>query len=159
MFDEKTTWLTPAAHKKLQEELAHLTTDGRRAIEKRIAEARAHGDLRENAEYDTAKNDQGLMEARIRLVDHILNTAEVREALDSGAVEIGTVATVLDEDGDEMEFFVAPAENKVKGFILASPDSPLGAALLGARPGDTVTYDAPGGTFSYEVKSVRVYEG
>lgn len=159
MFDEKTTWLTPAAHKKLQEEFTHLTTDGRRAIEKRIAEARAHGDLRENAEYDTAKNDQGLMEARIRLVDHILNTAEVREALDSGAVEIGTVATVVDEDGDEMEFFVAPAENKVKGFILASPDSPLGAALLGARPGDTVTYEAPGGTFSYEVKSVRVYEG
>ena len=159
MFDEKTTWLTPAAHKNLQEEFAHLTTDGRRAIEKRIAEARAHGDLRENAEYDTAKNDQGLMEARIRLVDHILNTAEVREVLDSGAVEIGTVATVVDEDGDEMEFFVAPAENKVKGFILASPDSPLGAALLGARPGDTVTYEAPGGTFSYEVKSVRVYEG
>lgn len=159
MFDEKTTWLTPAAHKKLQEEFTHLTTDGRRAIEKRIAEARAHGDLRENAEYDTAKNDQGLMEARIRLVDHILNTAEVREALDSGAVEIGTVATVVDEEGDEMEFFVAPAENKVKGFILASPASPLGAALLGARPGDTVTYEAPGGTFSYEVKSVRVYEG
>ena len=87
------------------------------------------------------------------------STPQVREVLDSGAVEIGTVATVVDEDGDEMEFFVAPAENKVKGFILASPDSPLGAALLGARPGDTVTYEAPGGTFSYEVKSVRVYEG
>jgi transcription elongation factor GreA len=159
MPDEKTTWLTPAAHIKLQEEYSYLTTDGRRAIEARIAEARAHGDLRENSEYDTAKNDQGLMEARIRMIQHLLDTAEVREPVDSGAVEVGTVATVVDEDGDEVEFFVAPAENKIKGFILASPDSPLGAALLGARPGDTVTYEAPGGTFSYKVTGVRVYEG
>ena len=81
----ETTWLTPAAHAKLVEELEHLTTDGRRAIEKRISEARDHGDLRENAEYDTAKNDQGLMEARIRQLKHIIENSEVREAEDSGS--------------------------------------------------------------------------
>ena len=156
---DKKTWLTPAAHQKLVDELEHLTTDGRRAIEKRIAEARDHGDLRENAEYDTAKNDQGMMEARIRQLKATLDNAEIREAEDSGAVEIGTVATVVDEDGDEMEFFVAPSENKVAGMLLASPDSPLGAALLGARPGETVSYEAPGGTFEYELKDVRIYEG
>jgi len=152
-------WLTPAAHQKLVDELAYLTTTGREEVIRRIAEAREHGDLRENAEYDTAKNDQGLMEARIRQVTHILENAEVREVEDSGTVTVGTVASVVDDDGDELEFFVAPSENKVAGMLLASPDSPLGGALLGAKPGDTVSYEAPGGTFSYTVKAVRVYEG
>lgn len=152
------TWLTPAAHQKLVEELAQLTTAGRREIEDRIAEARDHGDLRENAEYDTAKNDQGLMEARIRQLKHILENSEISEVTDSGRVEVGTIATVVDDDGDEMEFFLAPAENKVGGMLLASPDSPLGAALLGAKPGDKVTYEAPGGKFTYQVKGVRVYQ-
>jgi transcription elongation factor GreA len=154
-----TTWLIPAAHTKLVEELEYLTTEGRTAIEKRIAEARDHGDLRENAEYDTAKNDQGLMEARIRQIKHILENSEVRDAENSGKVEIGTVVTVVDDDGDEMDYFIASAENKVPGFILASPTSPVGAALLGAKPGDTRSYQAPGGTFTMTVKSVRVFEG
>ena len=153
------TWLTPAALAKLQDELAYLTTNGREEIVTRIAEARAHGDLKENAEYDTAKNDQGLMEARIRQLEHLIDNAHVTEVDDTGAVAVGTVATVIDEDDDEMEFFVAPAENKVPGMLLASADSPLGAALLGSMPGDVVTYEAPGGTFTYTVKSVRVYEG
>jgi transcription elongation factor GreA len=155
----ETTWLTPAAYDKLVAELEHLTTEGRRAIEKRISEARDHGDLRENAEYDTAKNDQGLMEARIRQLKHIIENSEVREAEDSGRVEVGTVVTVVDEDGDEMDYFIASAENKVPGMILASPTSPVGSALLGAAPGDEVSYEAPGGTFTMVVRSVRVYEG
>jgi transcription elongation factor GreA len=155
----ETTWLTAAAQAKLRDELAHLTTEGRRAIERRISEARDHGDLRENAEYDTAKNDQGLMEARIRQLKHILENSEVREAEDSGRVEVGTIATVVDEDGDEMDYFIAAAENKLPGMILASPTSPVGSALLGAAPGDTVSYEAPGGTFSMTVKAVRLFEG
>ena len=155
----ETTWLTPAAHTKLVEELQHLTTDGRRAIEKRISEARDHGDLRENAEYDTAKNDQGMMEARIRQVKHIIENSEVREAKDSGRVEVGTIVTVVDEDGDEMDYFIASAENKIAGMILASPTSPVGSALLGHIPGDDVPYEAPGGTFTLTIKDVRVYEG
>jgi transcription elongation factor GreA len=154
----ETTWLTPAAHTKLREELEYLTTEGRRAIEQRIAEARDHGDLRENAEYDTAKNDQGLMEARIRQIKHILENSEVREAADSGRVEVGSIATVIDDDGDEMDYFIASAENKMPGMILASPTSPVGAALLGATPGDTVSYEAPGGTFSITVKDIRPFE-
>jgi transcription elongation factor GreA len=159
MPDDSKTWLTPAAEQKLRDEYEKLTTEGRAVMEKRISDARDHGDLRENAEYDTAKNDQGMMEARIRQIRHILENSEVREVEDSGAVAVGTIATVVDEDGDEMEFFVAPAENKIAGILLASPDSPLGGALLGATPGETVSYDAPGGVFSYEVKAVRVYEG
>jgi transcription elongation factor GreA len=158
MTDEA-TFLTPAAHKKMQDELDQLKTSGRREIEERIAEARSHGDLRENADYDAAKNDQGMMEARIRKLEFLLNTAEVREVTDTGRVEVGSVVTVVDSDGDELEYFVAPQENKVSGLLLASPISPLGGALLGASIGDEVSYEAPAGTFSVTVKAVRPYEG
>ena len=159
MTPNEGTWLTPAALAKLENELAHLTTTGREEAVERIAEARAHGDLKENAEYDTAKNDQGLMEARIRQLQHIIDNAHAAEVDDSGVVAVGTVATVIDDDGVEMEFFLAAAENKAPGFLLASPDSPIGSALLGKHPGDVATVDAPGGIFTYKVVSVRVYEG
>jgi transcription elongation factor GreA len=158
MSEVKGTLLTPAALLKLQEELERLTTTGRDEVVARIAEARSHGDLKENSEYDTAKNDQGLMEARIRQLKHIIDHAEVLEVGDSDVVTVGTVATVIDEDGDELDFFIAASENKVPDLLLASPDSPLGAALLGARPGDDVDYEAPGGTFTYHVKAIRPYE-
>ena len=155
--DEK-TWLTPSAHQKLVEELSQLKTVGRIAIEKRIAEARDHGDLRENAEYDTAKNDQGLMEARIRQISHTLENFEISNVQDSEQIRVGTIATLLDESGDEVEFFIASAENKVPGFVLTSPGSPLGQALLGAVLGDVVTYEAPLGTFTYTVTGIRAYD-
>jgi len=154
-----TTWLSPQAYQKLQDELQLLETEGRRNMEERIAEARSHGDIRENADYDAAKNEQGMMEARIRQIRSILERAEVGEANGEGGVQIGTVVTVTDDDGDEMEFFVASKENKVPGYLLASPDGPLGEALIGAEPGDTVTYEAPAGTFSYTVVSFRPFEG
>jgi transcription elongation factor GreA len=156
-MSEEPTFLTPAAHKKMEQELAHLKTKGREEIEDRIAEARSHGDLRENADYDAAKNEQGLMEARIRKLEHLLRTAEVRDVVDSGRVEVGSVVTLVDGDGDEMQYFVAPQENKVPGLLLASPTSPLGGALLGAGVGDEVAYDAPAGTLTVTIKSVRPY--
>ena len=158
MADEP-TFLTPAAQQRMQDELDQLKTAGRREIEERIAEARSHGDLRENADYDAAKNDQGLMEARIRKLEFLLHTSEVREVTDTGRVEVGSVVTVVDSDGDELEYFVAPQENKVSGLLLASPTSPLGRALLGASIGDEVPYEAPAGTFRVTVKAVRPYEG
>jgi transcription elongation factor GreA len=154
---QETTWLTPEAHEKLRTELEHLQTEGRAEIEERIAEARSHGDLRENADYDAAKNDQGLMEARIRQIEAILRTATVREATDDGTVQIGSVVTVVDDDGDEMRYFVATHENKVAGLLLASPDGPLGSALMGAKAGDRVSYQAPGGAFEVEIRSVEPY--
>jgi transcription elongation factor GreA len=153
------TFLTPAAFDKMREELDQLKIEGRKEIEERIAEARSHGDLRENADYDAAKNDQGLMEARIRKLEHLLNTSEVQEVADTGRVEVGSVVTIVDSDGDELDYFVAPQENKIAGLLLASPTSPLGRALLGASIGDDVSYQAPAGTFTVSVKGVRPYEG
>ncbi|MDH3397849.1 MAG: transcription elongation factor GreA [Acidimicrobiia bacterium] len=158
MTDE-TTWLTPAAYKKLQEELSHLQGDARHEISERIAEARSHGDIRENADYDAAKNEQGMMEARIRQIRHLLAKAEVREAKDTGKVEIGSIVTVTDAHGDTSEYFVAPAENRIPGFMLASPVGPLGKALLGARVDDEVSYEAPGGIFTMVVTGIRPFEG
>jgi transcription elongation factor GreA len=153
------TFLTPDAYEKLRAELEYLKTEGRAQIEARIQEARSHGDIRENADYDAAKNEQGLMEARIRQLEELLATAEVREVADTGKVEVGSLVTVVDEDGDELEYFVASPENRRPGVLLASPESPLGKALLGASPGDTVTYQAPGGTFTVTVRAVRPFRG
>jgi transcription elongation factor GreA len=137
MTEDGTTWLSPEAHKRLVDELEHLMTDGRQEVTERIAEARSHGDIRENADYEAAKNEQGLMEARIRKIQSILDTA----------------------DGGEMDVFVATQENKVPGHILASPSSPLGAALLGASVGDKVSYEAPSGTFHVTVVAIKPFEG
>lgn len=158
-MSEETTFLTPSALAKLEEELEHLKTVGRREIEDRMAEARSHGDIRENADYDAAKSDQGLMEARIRQLEHLIDTAQVREVEDTGQVEVGSVVTVVDGDGDEVEYLVAPQENKVTGLLPVSPISPLGSALLGSAVGDEVAYEAPAGTFTVKVKAVRPYNG
>jgi transcription elongation factor GreA len=158
MTDE-TTFLTPEAHQKLVEELEHLVTTGRAEIEERIQTAREHGDLRENADYDSAKNDQGLMEARIRQVQALLEKAEVREVEVSDTVVVGSVVTLVDDDGHTHDYFVASPENKEAGMLLASPSGPLGKALLGARAGDRVSYEAPGGVFSVTVKDVKPFRG
>ncbi|HSL25170.1 MAG TPA: transcription elongation factor GreA [Acidimicrobiia bacterium] len=156
---DQTIWLTPSAFEKLTAELDELKSEGRRGMEVRLAEARSHGDLRENGDYDSAKHDQGLMEARIRQLEAILAHAEVRAASDDGSVGIGSVVTVIDGDGDEMEYFVAIPENKEPGFLLASPSSPLGQALMGAQVGDEVSYAAPGGTFTVTITQVRPFPG
>ena len=157
MTDE-TTWLTPSAHEKLLQDYEYMTTTGRREISERIAEARSHGDIKENADYDAAKNEQGLQEAKIRQLRHILDHAVIRDAIDDGTVQVGSIATLRNEDGDEDEYFVAVPENKVPGYLLASPSGPLGAALVGSEVGDEVSYEAPGGTFTVTVVAVRPFE-
>ena len=153
------TFLTPEAQAKLAAELEQLTTTGRAEIEARIQEAREMGDLRENADYDTAKNDQGLMEARIRQITHILDNSEVRDVEVTDEVVIGSMVTVTDQDGDRMEYFVAPPENKQPGVLLASPSGPLGAALIGAKVGDEVSYQAPAGTFTVKIEGIAPFRG
>ena len=158
-----TTWLTTAAYRKLQEEYDRLTTDGRIWIADRLAEARAHGDIRENADYDAAKTEQGLMEARIRTLRYLLDNSEVgdisNEQHNDGTVRIGSVVTLRDDFGEEDEYFVAVPENKVPAYLLASPAGPLGIALIGASAGDDVSYEAPGGVFSVKVIAVRPFDG
>ncbi len=159
MTEKTTTFLTPQAHRKLTAELDELAGPKRIEISDRIAEARSHGDIRENADYHAAKDEQGLMEARIAHLEQVLRDAQVTEVEDTGRVEIGSMVTVVDPDGDEMEFLLAPAENRGSAKLVVSPTSPLGAAVLTKSAGDEVTYDAPGGRFEVKVTSVRPFSG
>ncbi|MDP8959636.1 MAG: transcription elongation factor GreA [Actinomycetota bacterium] len=158
-MSESTAWLTPQAYRKLRDELSELETDGRRRMEERLAEARSQGDIRENADYEAAKDEQGLMEARIRHLRDVLERAEVGRVEDSGSVGVGSLVRVVDDGGEETEYLVAATENQVPGYQLASPEGPLGRALLGAKPGDDVTYQAPRGDFTLRVLEVRPFPG
>ncbi|HYU58720.1 MAG TPA: transcription elongation factor GreA [Actinomycetota bacterium] len=152
-----TAHLTRTALERLQAELHELKTSGRERMAERLQHAREMGDIRENAEYDAAKNEQGLMEARIRTIERLLKDPVIVEKGEhSDEVAAGMVVTVLpldDGDGaDEEEYLLAAsAEERHPGARTVTTESPFGKALLGSRTGDTVRYAAPGGEFSYRV--------
>ena len=151
----ETTWLSQSAYDRLSDELQHLKTVGRVEASHQIEVARAHGDLKENAEYHSAKEEQGKMEARIRQLEQMLRDAKVGEAPTGDAVAAGMVVTIEVEDGDIEEFLLGSREDRIEGLDTVSAASVRGKALLGAKVGDVVTYAAPGGTYSMTVTGVR----
>lgn len=153
---EPSAVLTRSAHERLAQELERLRTEGRREIAHRLETARAHGDIRENADFDAAKDAQGMMEARIRELERMLKDPDIVEApADADTVAPGVLVTVrpLDEEDEDEETYLLAAskEERIDGVRTVTVDSPLGSALLGRRAGDRVTYSAPGGTFACEV--------
>jgi transcription elongation factor GreA len=154
---EPSARLTLEAYRRLHQELESLRAEGRQKMAERLQHARELGDIRENAEYDAAKNEQGLMEARIRDLERQLVDPDIIEATHGDEVGPGTVVTLRpvdhgQEDPEEEAYLVAlSAEERAPGVRTITSGSPLGSALLGCRVGDRVTYDAPGGTFTYEV--------
>ena len=155
----ETVWLSQSAYDRLSAELEQLKTEGRPAASKAIEIARAHGDLKENAEYDSAKEEQGKMEARIRQLTEMLRNAKVGEAPTGDAVTAGMVVTTVDEDGDEDTFLLGSREDRAEGLQVVSANSPLGLALMGAKVGETRSYQAPAGEFKMTVTAVRPLEG
>ncbi|HEY3240698.1 MAG TPA: transcription elongation factor GreA, partial [Acidimicrobiia bacterium] len=150
------THLSPQAHQRLVEELELRTGPRRREISEWIERAREHGDIRENADYDAAKNEQGHNEARIRQIEALLKVAVVVEGPIGEQVQAGTLVEVRMEGDDETStYLVGSIEEKGRGYDVISPGSPLGKALLGHAAGEVVTYHAPGGTFDVEIISVR----
>ncbi len=153
---EATASLTLAAYSRLRAELGELKSSGRAQIAERLKAAREHGDIRENAEYDAAKNEQALMESRIRNLERMLRDPNIIEAPpESEFVVPGMLITVrpLDEDDPEDETYLLAehAEERAPGVRTITTTSPLGRALLGAHLDDEVAYEAPGGTFHYLV--------
>jgi transcription elongation factor GreA len=138
------TWLSQEAYDRLQDELDTLKTEGRPRISAEIEEARAHGDLRENAEYHAAKDEQGKMEARIRQIEALLRDAHIGEPPDADAVRPGLIV-VLDVDGDEETYLLGSREDSHDEHDILSADSPMGQAIAGAREGDTVSFQTPTG--------------
>ncbi|MGH8999593.1 MAG: GreA/GreB family elongation factor [Acidimicrobiia bacterium] len=150
------THLSPQAHQRLADELAHRSGVRRVEISELIERARELGDLSENGDYHAAKNEQGLNEARVRQLEAILKDAVVVEQADTGRVEAGTVVEVRMEGDDETsEYLVGSIEEKERGYDVISPGSPLGQALLGHGPGEVVAYEAPGGRFDVQIVAVR----
>jgi transcription elongation factor GreA len=161
---EPTATLTLDAYQRLKAELDELTSVGRADITEKIKVAREHGDLKENAEYHAAKEQQGMMESRIRKVQHMLRDPEIVEAPPhSDAVGPGMLVTVspldLDDEDDETYLIAEHTEEKAPGARTVTTTSPFGAALVGAAEGDEVAYEAPGGTFRYRIVSFAPFTG
>jgi transcription elongation factor GreA len=152
-----TTQLSRAAFERLQAEFDDLTTRGRIEVAEKIERARELGDLSENGDYHAAKDEQGHMEGRIRQLEHLLDTAEIIEPSDDGTVAAGTVVTFVyegDDDKDAETYLVGHIEERVGDLDVVSPTAPLGAALLGAKAGDWVAYQAPNGELRVRVLAV-----
>ena len=147
--------LTREGYDKLAAELEHLKTDGRKEAAENIKEARSHGDLSENAEYDEAMNDQGRLEARITELEGILKDAIIISDAAAGLIHVGSVITLKDLDDDEEDDYVILGENESssdENYI--SAESPAGKMLMGKQAGDTVVVDAPGGQISYQIVKI-----
>jgi transcription elongation factor GreA len=149
--------ITAEGLEALKEELARLEGEGRRTIAKRISAAREHGDLKENAEYHAAKEDQAHLETRIARLAERLRNARVVAAPDgdTGTVAFGATVHVVDTDTDRGQTFtiVGPTEADLKERKLSS-ESPMAVALMGASVGDTVTVETPRGDKKWRVERI-----
>jgi len=149
MPEEKAEHLTQAQKEQLESELAELEGPKRAEVVQAIATARSFGDLSENFEYHAAKNEQGLLEARIRVLRDRLHRAVVidESARSTDTIGVGSNVEIEDEHGEKMQVEIS----SVGGV---SPDSPVGQALMGRKAGDEVTVDAPRGSWRARILSI-----
>ena len=149
--------MTPASYRKLAAELDRLKTVERPAISAAIEEARAHGDLRENAEYHAAKDKQGHIEARIRVLETKIALSQVIDpaSLSGAVVRFGATVTLLDLDNDEEMTLSIVGEDEAdfkKGLLNYA--SPIARGLFGKEEGEEVSIEAPAGTRNFEILKV-----
>ena len=153
----QTQQLSQTAYNRLNDEYSHLTTAGRIDIARKIETARELGDLSENGDYHAAKEEQGKMEGRIAHLSSILENAEIVDEVSGGdTVQAGSTVSIhyAGDDGSE-KYLIGSIEERIEDVEVISPTSPLGEALIGANIGDTVTYEAPGGTLEVKVISLE----
>lgn len=149
----KPTFVTEEGLKKLKDELEYLKITKRKEIAEALKQAKAFGDLSENSEYDEAKNEQAEVERHIAELEDILNNIEIIKSTGKkNTIHVGSTVKVLDMEFDEEIVYTIvgstesdPLENKI------SDESPIGKALLGAKPKDTITAETPGGAVKMKV--------
>ncbi len=154
---QKDVLLTPEGLENLKKEIEHLSTTKRREVAERIKEAREFGDITENSEYDDAKNEQAMLEARIMTLEDKLRAASVIDAkeLSADVVRVGSQVQVTDDKGKQLTYTIVgsteanPSENKL------SNESPVGKALLGHKKGDAVQVQLPNGK-ARELKITKI---
>ena len=150
--------MTPEGYAVLKEELSGLKNKDRPYIIGEIATAREHGDLKENAEYHAAKDRQGMVEARIRVLETMVSLAEVIDIsnLSGDHIQFGATVTVVDENTEkESTYQIVGAEEADVNEGRLSISSPLARALIGKVSGDSIEINAPGGTRNYEILTIK----
>lgn len=154
----KVNYLSSEGYQKLAEELRDLKTRGRKEIALQIEEARSHGDLSENAEYDAAKEAQGKMEARISELEGIMARSRVLDGknIDSSKVYVLSTVTILNKKtGKEMKYTLVSKDEADFNQGKISVDSPIGKALMGRSAGDEVQVKVPAGMLELQVKTIE----
>ncbi len=147
-------YLTKEGLEKLKKELEHLETVERKEVIKRISHAASHGDLKENAGYHAAREDQGFIESTIKNLKAAIDQAEVIKKTPGGEIQIGSSVLLKSKDGKEKFQVVEPEEADIaEGKI--SHKSLLGQALLGKKQGDKINFDTPGGVREYKIEKVE----
>ena len=150
--------MTRGGYAKLQEELKWRAAEERHRIIEAISEARAHGDLSENAEYHAAKEAQSLNEGRISELEGLISRAQIIDvsAMSGDVVKFGATVTLIDEDTEEQKTYqiVGDQEADVRAGKI-SISSPIARAMIGKTIGDSIEVQAPGGARAYEIEDVR----
>lgn len=152
-------YLTPEGKQKLIEKLEYYKRVKRPEVVKKIGIAREFGDLSENAEYDAAKEEQGMLEAEIKKMEDLLLTAIIidKRKLDCSKVEVGTIVKLYDEEFDEeVEYSIVGTEESDPKKFAISNHSPLGSSLIGHKVGDFVKVTTPNGDARYKILNIRV---
>jgi len=151
----KTTYISKDGLDKLRQELDEMLAVRRPEVAQRIHDAKEHGDLSENAEYEDAKNEQAFVEGRIQALESMIKNATlIAENTSTDHVQIGSTVKVTGEDGEETFMIVGSAEAKPSDGRISN-ESPVGRALLGRKKGDRVVVQVPAGDFSYKVLEIR----
>jgi transcription elongation factor GreA len=150
--------LTPEGLAGLKAELEQLSTTRRREVAARIKEAREFGDISENAEYDDAKNEQAMLEARIAQLEDKLRSATVIDAsdLDNSVVRVGSTVHVEDATGKTTKYTIVGSAEAKPADLRLSNESPVGKALLGRKRGDEVSFSTPRGERRLKIKKIDV---
>jgi transcription elongation factor GreA len=150
--------LTPEGLTNLKAELDHLSTTRRREVAARIKEAREFGDISENAEYDDAKNEQAMLEARIAQLEERLRSATVIDATDLGTdvVRVGSVVHVKDDAGKSTRYTIVGSAEAQPAELKLSNESPVGKALIGRKRGEDVVIATPKGERRLKITKIDV---
>jgi transcription elongation factor GreA len=154
MKKESNLILTAEGFLKLEEELNELKMVRRPQIIQAIKDARAQGDLSENADYDAARNEQAQIEAKIKELEYRLEHSEIATNAKKGSINVGSTVTVVDEDGDEDTYTLVGSIEADSFNNKISNESPLGIALIGHKEGDNVDVESPNGTYSLKIVKV-----
>ncbi len=147
--------LTPEGYLELETELNELKTVVRPRVIKDLKDARAQGDLSENADYDAARDEQAQVEARIKELEYKLEHSVIAETKEKGVATIGSTIVVCYDDDDEEEFKIVgsmeadPFENKI------SNESPIGKAVIGHKKGESIEVESPNGSYTIILKDVK----